>query len=235
MVDSVPMVAAFTAGIASFVSPCVLPLVPGYLSYISGVSMEEMRKETRRSRVMARVSLNSVLFILGFTTVFVALGATATALGQALDEHRLLLSRIGAIIVIILGLHLTGLFRIGFLNYEKRFSQGAKRLGLLGSFLVGFAFAFGWVPCVGPILAAILAYASTQETVGQGIQLLIVYSLGLGVPFFLSGLGLNTFFGFFERIKGHFRKIEIVSGVLLVLVGLLIYTDNLTLIIGWIA
>jgi cytochrome c-type biogenesis protein len=233
MNDSVPLLAAFTAGIASFVSPCVLPLVPGYLSYISGVSMEEMRRSDQRSAVLGRVMLNSLFFILGFTTVFVALGATASAIGQAIEGQRVLFMRVAGVLVVIFGLHMAGVFKIGFLNYEKRFGQGIKRLGLLGSFLVGFSFAFGWTPCVGPILAAILAYASTQETVGKGVLLLVTYSLGLGVPFFLAGIGLNVFFGFFERVKRYFRIVEILSGALLVVLGIMIFTDNLTQLIGY--
>jgi len=235
MNDSVPLLAAFTAGIASFVSPCVLPLVPGYLSYISGVSMDEMRKTEHRSQVLRRVILNALFFILGFTTVFVILGATASALGQAIAGHRVLFMRVAGVLVVVFGLHMAGVFKIGFLNYEKRFGQGFKKLGLLGSFLVGFSFAFGWTPCVGPILAAILAYASTQETVGKGVMLLVVYSLGLGVPFILAGIGINVFFGFFERVKRHFRMIEILSGALLVVIGIMIFTDRLTQLIGYLS
>lgn len=236
MEGSVSLPIAFVAGIASFISPCVLPLVPGYLSYISGVSVDDMRSGGgNRGRVLARVTLNALLFILGFTTVFVALGATATALGQQLEGHRVTLMRIGGVIVIVFGLHMAGIFKIGFLNYEKRMGQGGKKLGLLGSFLVGFAFAFGWTPCVGPVLAAILTYASTQETVSQGIWLLVVYSLGLGVPFLIAGWGVNFFFSFFERVNRYFRAVEIASGALLVVLGILLITDNLTQIVNLLA
>lgn len=236
MEGSVSIPIAFVAGIASFVSPCVLPLVPGYLSYISGVSLEDMRSGgTSRARVLTRVTWNALLFILGFTTVFVALGATATALGQQLEGHRVTLMRVGGVIVIVFGLHMAGVFKIGFLNYEKRMGQDAKKLGLLGSFLVGFAFAFGWTPCVGPVLAAILTYASTQDTVSQGIWLLMAYSLGLGVPFLIAGWGVNVFFSFFERVNKYFRAVEIASGALLVALGLLLITDNLTQIVNLLA
>jgi cytochrome c-type biogenesis protein len=226
--ESVSLIAAFTAGIISFISPCVLPLIPAYLSFISGISLDEMRRqEGGRSRVLRRVSLNAMLFILGFSVVFIALGATATVLGQFLLSKLAILTKIGGVILVILGLHIAGVFRLRFLDYEKRFQATKKPFGMLGSFVVGMIFAFGWTPCIGPILAAILAYAGTRETVGQGVVLLSVYSLGLGLPFFLAGIGINTFFGLFERIRKYFRVIEIVSGVLLILVGVLVFTNDL--------
>jgi cytochrome c-type biogenesis protein len=229
--ESVSLIAAFTAGIISFVSPCVLPLIPAYLSFISGISLDEMRqKEGGRAKVLKKVSLNAILFILGFSVVFIVLGATATVLGQFLLSKLAILTKIGGVILVILGLHIAGVFRLKFLDYEKRFHSSEKPLGVVGSFVVGVVFAFGWTPCIGPILAAILAYAGTKETVGQGIVLLSVYSLGLGLPFFLAGIGINTFFGLFERlmrVKKFFRIIQIVSGVLLILVGVLIFTNDL--------
>lgn len=226
--EHVSLIAAFTAGLISFVSPCVLPLIPAYLSFISGVSLDEMRRqEGGRAKVLKKVSLNALLFIMGFSVVFILLGATATVLGQFMLARLAILSKIGGVILVIFGLHLTGVFRLKFLEYEKRFHPTQKPLGMAGSFLVGVAFAFGWTPCIGPILAAILAFAGTRETVGQGILLLSVYSLGLGLPFFLAAIGINTFFGLFEKIRKHFRVIEIVSGVLLILVGVLIFTGDL--------
>ena len=226
--QSVSLIAAFTAGIISFISPCVLPLIPAYLSFISGISLDEMRRqESGRARVLKKVSLNAMLFILGFSVVFIALGATATVLGQFLLTKLAILTKIGGVILVILGLHIAGVFRLRFLDYEKRFHATKKPFGMLGSFVVGMIFAFGWTPCIGPILAAILAYAGTRETVGQGIVLLSVYSLGLGLPFFLAGIGINTFFGLFERIRKYFRVIEIVSGILLILVGVLVFTNDL--------
>jgi cytochrome c-type biogenesis protein len=177
-----------------------------------------------------------MLFILGFSVVFIALGATATVLGQFLLSKLAILTKIGGVILVILGLHIAGVFRLRFLDYEKRFHASEKPLGVLGSFVVGMVFAFGWTPCIGPILAAILAYAGTKETVGQGILLLSVYSLGLGLPFFLAGIGINTFLGLFEklmRIKRFFRIIQIVSGVLLILVGVLIFTNDLQRIVSF--
>lgn len=225
---SISFPTAFLAGLISFLSPCVLPLVPGYLSYISGVSSEEMR-EGADLAAHRRVLFNSLGFILGFSLVFVALGATATFIGSFLTRELPLLSRVAGVIIVIFGLHTMGIFKIKALYMEKRFQVAAKPAGLLGSVLVGLAFAFGWTPCIGPILAAILTYAAQQQTVGQGIALLSAYSLGLGVPFFLTALAINAFFRMFDKIKKHMRIIEILSGLLLIAVGVLIYTNNLTL------
>lgn len=227
----VSLVAALLAGIASFLSPCVLPLVPGYLSWISGLSLEEMQQAERRRAVTSRVAVNSLAFILGFSLVFILLGASATAAGQFLVKKIAILTQIGGVVIIIFGLHIAGVFRIKSLYREKRFQVQRKPVGLLGALLVGVAFAFGWTPCVGPILAGILAYAATRETLGQGVLLLIAYSVGLGLPLFLSALAINTFLEALQRIKRYFRAIEIASGCLLVVIGILILTKNL----GWIS
>lgn len=226
----VSLFAAFFAGIISFVSPCVLPLIPGYLSFISGVSVEEMKDKDEKARVLKRVGLNSIFFILGFSVVFIFLGASATFLGKFLLSKLAILYKVAGAIIIIFGLHLLGLFKISFLNYEKRFHSRTKPLGFLGAFLVGLAFAFGWTPCIGPILAGILVLASNQETVWKGVALLSSYSLGLGIPFFLTGIGFNRFLGFSGWLKRHFRIIEIVSGVFLILVGLLIFFNSISFI-----
>lgn len=225
--EKVSLLAAFVAGLVSFVSPCVLPLVPGYISFVSGVSLETLREEGRASGAMRKIILNCLLFILGFSVVFVSLGASATFIGQFLIEKSLMFSRIAGVVVILFGLFVMGVLKLPFLQFEKRFHARSKPLGLLGSFLIGLAFAFGWTPCIGPILGAILAYAGTQGTVKEGIYLLTAYSLGLGLPFFLTGLAMNTFLGFSKRIKPHFRAIEIASGILLVAVGILILTGSL--------
>ncbi|UCF79911.1 MAG: cytochrome c biogenesis protein CcdA [Candidatus Eiseniibacteriota bacterium] len=231
VLEEVSLLAAFGAGFLSFISPCVLPLVPGYISFISGVSLEAMREESGEGRTgsgsLSKIVPNSLLFILGFSVVFVALGASATFLGQFLVDKLSILSKIAGVVVIVFGLHVMGVFRIRFLQYERRFHARSKPLGLLGSFLVGLAFAFGWTPCIGPILGAILAFASTQETVKEGIYLLSAYSLGLGLPFFATGLAMNSFLGISKSIKAHFRTVEIVSGLLLVAVGILILTNSL--------
>jgi len=221
--QSVTLLAAFVAGLISFISPCVLPLVPAYLSFISGVSMEDLKGSEKRVRVLGSVSINSIFFILGFSVVFIALGASATFLGRFLLARMVILSKIAGVLIIIFGLHMAGVFRIRALYAEKRFQGRAAVRGPIGSFLIGIAFAFGWTPCIGPILAGILAVASTQETVGQGIVLLGAYSFGLGLPFFLAGLGINTFLSLFGRLKRRFRMVEIIAGLFLVAVGVLIF------------
>ena len=225
--EKVTLLAAFMAGIVSFLSPCVLPIVPAYVSFISGLSMEEMKEKRNRSQILKKVSANSLLFIAGFSTVFIILGASVTYLGQFLLSRMAILTKVGGAIIIVFGLHTAGLFKIRFLEYEKRFQIKGKRFGLLSTFLLGLAFAFGWSPCIGPILAGILAYAGTRDTVGQGILLLGIYSAGLGIPFFLTGLGMNTFLGFFGKVKKHFRAVELASGFVLIAIGIVIFTGNL--------
>jgi cytochrome c-type biogenesis protein len=232
---SVSLLAAFAAGILSFVSPCVLPIVPGYLSFISGGSVSQLRGEDAPRDLAKRVALTSLVFVLGFSTVFVALGAAATAVGYYLQQYKRALGAVGGLVIIVLGLHTAGLLRIRWLLYEKRAELRQRPLGLLGAYVVGLAFAFGWTPCIGPILGAILLYASQQETVGQGVALLSAYSLGLGLPFVLSGLAVNRFFVASARVKRHMRAVEWVSGGLLVAVGLLLVTDRLTLLALYIA
>ncbi|MBN1504186.1 MAG: cytochrome c biogenesis protein CcdA [Candidatus Eisenbacteria bacterium] len=225
--ENVNLLTAFGAGLFSFISPCVLPLVPGYISFVSGVSLESMTDGAKARASMGKVAVNCVLFVLGFSAVFIAMGASATYIGQFLNDKLPLFSKIAGVVVIIFGLHVMGVFRIPFLNYEKRFHSTSKRLGLFGSFLVGLAFAFGWTPCIGPILGAILAFASTQETVKEGVLLLSAYSLGLGIPFLAAGIGMNAALGFTRGIRRHYRKVEIVSGILLIAVGVLILTNSL--------
>ena len=230
MSSSVSLAAAFLAGLVSFISPCVLPIVPGYLSFISGVNVTQFREGGAPRDLVRRVALTSLFFVLGFSTVFVALGAAATYVGSLLQDHKRALAVVGGVVIIVLGLHTAGLFRIDWLLSEKRASVRHRPLGFLGAYVVGLAFAFGWTPCIGPILGAILLYASQQETVTQGVVLLSAYSAGLGIPFLLSALAVNAFFRAFGRLRGSMRTVEIVSGALLVAVGLLLVTDRLTLI-----
>jgi cytochrome c-type biogenesis protein len=237
MVESPTFLAAFVAGVLSFISPCVLPLIPGYLSYISGLTLDEMQGtgETAMSFGTARrrVLSASIFFILGFSFVFICFGAAASVLGQYMLERQRLLAKIAAVIVILFGLHTMGVLRIGWLYSEKRVQVERKPTTLFGAFFVGLAFAFGWTPCIGPILAGILAIAGTQQTVGQGVRLLAVYSAGLGLPFLLTALAINQFFTVFKRIRRHYHAIEVVSGLLLVLIGVLIFTNRFTLIAKW--
>jgi cytochrome c-type biogenesis protein len=231
--EPVSLIAAFVAGLLSFVSPCVLPLIPGYISFISGVTLEDMRGgETAGAGVAPRwrILATSVAFVLGFSLVFVSLGASASALGKLLLPRLSLLGRIAGVAIILFGLHTMGILRIGWLYGEKRVQARAKPAGLLGAGVVGIAFAFGWTPCIGPILAGILAVAAAQETVSQGIRLLAVYSLGLGIPFLVTALAINRFFAAFAKIRRHYRAIEIASGGLLVAIGVLILTNRLTVV-----
>ncbi len=232
MVSDISVIAAFGAGVLCFLSPCVLPLVPAYLCFISGLSLGQMRTVSTDVRGLLKVGTNSLMFVLGFSIVFVALGATATVIGQFLLSHLALLSKIAGTIIVVLGLHTIGWLRIGFLNYEKRFQARTVPASTIGAFVVGLAFAFGWTPCVGPILATILAYAGTQQTVGKGVLLLASYSLGLGIPFVASGLGINAFLSLFSRAKAHLRSVEIISGLVLVVFGLLMFLGAFSSISG---
>ena len=237
MVENPTFLAAFAAGVLSFISPCVLPLIPGYLSYISGLTLDEMQGTGDGAMSLGaarrRVLVASIFFILGFSFVFICFGAAASVVGQYMLERQRLLAKIAAVIVIVFGLHTMGVLRIGWLYSEKRVQVEKKPTSLFGAFFVGLAFAFGWTPCIGPILAGILAIAGTQQTVGQGVQLLAVYSAGLGLPFLLTAFAINQFFTVFKRIRKHYHLIEIISGQLLVLIGLLIFTNRFTLIAKW--
>ena len=231
--DNISFLTAFAAGLISFLSPCVLPLVPGYISIISGFSLDQLKDQQRNASLTRTVLLNSVMFIVGFSITFISLGASASWLGQILLSRMHLLYRIAGIIIIIFGLHLLGIFKINFLYQDKRFHSVEKPRGILGALLLGLAFAFGWTPCIGPILAGILTIASTKETVAQGVFLLAVYSLGLGIPFLLTSLGLNQFLAFYGRFKRHFHAVEMVSGALVIAVGVLILTNNLSRLAAW--
>lgn len=228
--DLLTLLTAVGAGVVSFLSPCVLPLVPGYISFVSGSSLSELVGGARSGDAVARrrrVIVNTLAFVLGFSLVFVAMGASATYAGQWLAGNRILLGRIAGTVIVVFGLHVMGVLRIPFLNVEKRFHTSREPVSLLGSFGIGLAFAFGWSPCIGPILAGVLVLAASRETVGQGIVLLSAYSAGLGVPFLLTGLAVDRFFALSAKAKRHMRAVEIVAGVLLVVIGVLVFTDSL--------
>jgi cytochrome c-type biogenesis protein len=227
--------AAFLGGLISFLSPCVLPLVPGYLSIISGFSLDQLKDQARTTALRRAVVLNSIMFIIGFSITFITLGASATFLGKLLRDQIDTISRIAGLIIIIFGLHLTGIFKINALYQDKRFHNVEKPRGMWGALILGLAFAFGWTPCIGPILASILAIAGTKQNVGQGVFLLAIYSAGLGVPFLATSFGLNSFLAFYSRFKRHFKAVEIASGVLVMIVGFLIMTNSLTQFAAWFA
>ncbi|HKW50997.1 MAG TPA: cytochrome c biogenesis CcdA family protein, partial [Candidatus Eisenbacteria bacterium] len=199
--NQVSLLAAFLAGVVSFVSPCVLPLVPSYVTFITGLSFDELTASDQGPRVRRLTLIHSLAFIAGFSIVFIALGATATAAGQFLREHQDTLRIAGGILIVFFGIYLTGIIQIPFLSRERKVHLSGKPLGVLGSILVGITFAAGWTPCIGPILASILLYASTAKTVGTGILLLSVYSLGLGLPFLLASLGMNSFLAASSRLR----------------------------------
>ena len=219
---------AFAAGIFSFLSPCVLPLIPSYLSFVSGVSLEEMRNEQARTQVRSRVVLNSLAFILGFSLVFVSLGASASFLGSLFLGYRNIIRIGGGIFILIVGLYLVGAFKIAALDQYLQVNLKDKPAGYLGSVLVGITFAVAWTPCVGPILGATLALASTAGEVGRGTFLLMSYAAGLALPFFLSALAINSFFLFSQSLRRYIHAIHVIGGVLLIIVGVLLITDYMT-------
>jgi cytochrome c-type biogenesis protein len=224
---------AFIAGLLSFLSPCVLPLIPSYITYITGLSFADLQDGDSPAGIRAVAITHSLAFIAGFTTVFVLLGASATYLGSFLSENAAIVRKGGGILVILLGIHLTGLVPITALLGEKRVHIQRKPAGYFGSYLVGLAFAAGWTPCIGPILAAILMVAATEEKVWHGIVLLLLYSLGLGIPFLLSTIALEHFLTTFQRIKKYMRILQIITGIILILVGGLIFSNSLVKISGW--
>ena len=221
-------IAAFVAGLVSFLSPCVLPLVPGYVSLISGVGVEELKEQ--KTAVLGKVMLNSIAFVIGFSIVFVTLGALSTEVGQLMSQYKSVLAQIAGVVIIVFGLHLTGLLKIKALYSDKRLHGVKGSSTPWGAFVVGFAFAFGWTPCVGPILSAILYLAAAQNSVSKGIFLLTIYSLGLAVPFLLTSLGIERFLSFYSRFRQHMHAIEIASGGLLMALGVLLVFGRFTLL-----
>ncbi len=219
---------AFLAGLASFLTPCVLPLVPGYVSLISGVGVEELKAQ--EAAVLRRVMLNSIAFVLGFSIVFVTLGALSTEIGQLAQQYKSLLAQVAGVLVIVFGLHLTGILRINALYADKRLHGVKGGTTPWGAFVIGFAFAFGWTPCVGPILSGILVIAAAQSSIGKGILLLTVYSLGLAVPFLLTALGIERFMKFYVGFRRYMHAVEIASGALLIALGVLLVSGKFTVL-----
>lgn len=229
MNESVPILIALMAGVLSFLSPCVLPLVPSYLSFVTGMTLDDIQEHHDRRVVF----LHSSLFVLGFSVVFMLLGATASFIGQFLRAYEVWIARIGGVLIILLGLHLLGVFRITALMRERRAHLAEKPAGVLGTLAVGAAFAAGWTPCIGPVLGGILGLAGTRETVWAGMGLLGVYSLGLAVPFLLAALALDWFLGAFTKFRRFIPVMEKASGALLVILGLLLVSGMLTILSGY--
>ncbi len=219
---------AFAAGVFSFLSPCVLPLIPSYLSFVSGVSLEEMRGAQAAARVRTRVLLNSVAFILGFSLVFVSLGASASFLGSLFLAYRDAIRLAGGFFVLLVGLYLVGVFKIAALERYLQFDLKDKPAGYLGSVLVGITFAVAWTPCVGPVLGAVLALAGASGEVGRGIFLLSSYAAGHAVPFFFSAMAVNSFLQFSQRFRRYIHAVHVMGGVLLIVAGILLITDYMT-------
>lgn len=221
-------------GAISFLSPCVLPLVPPYLCYMAGTGLAELTDQSSAEAdrgLRRRVVINSLFFVIGFSIVFITLGASATALGKLLLQWSDVLSKVAGLVIIAMGLHFLGVFKIGFLQREARFQAGGS--GPAGSLLMGLAFAFGWTPCIGPILAPVLSLAGSKDTVGEGAMLLAVYSAGLGIPFVLSALFIGPFMAFLGRFRAHIGRVEQVVGILLILTGILFLTGGLQRIAFW--
>lgn len=231
MIGEVSIVMAFGAGLISFLSPCVLPLVPGYISFISGVTLSDFKSTETESTFLNRehrgILMYSLFFILGFTTIFVILGATATWIGSLMAGRISFFSKLAGVVIIFFGLLKLGLVRTLVFLKDFRIPFQNMRVGYAGSAILGAAFAFGWTPCVGPVLGGILTFAGTLDQVNQGVWLLLVYSAGMGVPFFLTALGVHHFFTFFNRIKKYMGLIEKITGLVLVVMGILIFTNML--------
>jgi cytochrome c-type biogenesis protein len=234
---------ALAAGLLSFLSPCVLPLMPAYLSYVSGLSLDELKErgeEERGASFLDPAMIGSLGFIAGFSLVFIAIGASASAIGHVITAFRFEVlgivitpAQIAGAVILLFGLHLLGLLRLPFLYRERRFSPQTGAGGALRAMLLGGAFAFGWTPCIGPVLAGILTLAAAQETLLRGVALLALYSLGLGIPFLLTALSLDRFYHFYARARRHFRMVELVSGGLLVAVGALVMSNQLVTLNGY--
>jgi cytochrome c-type biogenesis protein len=222
--------AAFVAGLLSLISPCVLPLVPSYLMYITGLSLDQLFDAVERRRLRKTIVVNSLMFITGFSLVFIAFGASASLIGQFLTDHQQLIRKSGGVFIILFGLYVMGILNLGFLMTERRIHLRSRPAGYAGSLLIGATFAAGWTPCAGPVLGAILLYASTTETLMDGIILLVFYSVGLGLPFFGAAIGIDRFLVLFKRVRGYLGVVQAMSGALLVLFGFLVYENSLAVL-----
>jgi len=227
-VNDVGILIALTAGIFSFLSPCVLPLVPSYLTFVTGMSLEDLQGGVNRKATL----IHSVLFVAGFSVIFILLGASASFLGQFFKAYEVWIARVGGAIIVLLGMHLAGVFRLVPLMQEKRVHLADKPAGYLGTLGVGMAFGAGWTPCIGPVLGAILTYGFSQDTMWAGVGLLSVYSLGLAIPFLVASLALDWFLQAFKRFRRFIPVVEKASGVLLIFLGILLMTGTFTWLSG---
>ncbi len=241
MVPDASLMAAFLAGLVSFASPCVLPLVPSYVMYMTGLSLDQLTGAGEQDGVRKSIILNALLFIAGFSGVFVAFGASASALGQFLADYQDLVRNIGGVLIVLFGLYLMGVMKPTFLTRERRVWFHSRPAGYVGSVLIGAAFAAGWTPCVGPVLGTVLMYAGTTETIWDGVTLLLYYSLGLGLPMFVVALGVDRFLFYYKKVRGYLGPVSVVSGMILVVFGIVLLANGLPFLtaflerhgIGW--
>jgi len=235
--SEVSIIVSFGAGILTFLSPCILPLFPSYITYITGKSFEDIKTSGASSDIRKLTVFHSLFFILGFSIIFVLLGVTFAYLGGFFGINKKLLEKVGGALIILFGLHITGVLNLKFLNLEKKVSFDKRKAGYFGSLLVGMAFAIGWTPCVGPILSSILIYASTLETLPKAVVLMCFYSLGLGLPFFIASLAVNQFLFLFKRFRVFMRFVPVVTGVFLIIIGGMLFSGYFSklsgLIMGW--
>lgn len=233
MLDSLPqtsLLAAFLAGLLSFASPCVLPLVPSYLMYITGLSLDQLTNHAERHRQRTTIVSNALFFIVGFSVVFIALGASASLIGQLLTNYQHLIRKLGGACIVLFGLYVMGIVKLKFLMTERRIHLRSRPAGYAGSLFIGATFAAGWTPCVGPVLGAMLMYAGTTDRLADGVTLLAFYSIGLSLPLFAAAMGMERFLTYFRHVRGYVGVVSRISGVFLVIFGLAIYNDSLTLI-----
>lgn len=231
LTQTVSFPAAFLAGFLSFLSPCVLPLIPAYFTFITGFSLEELT-ESRNSEIRKKVFLSTILFVSGFSLVFILMGASASYLGGLMYKYRELIRIIGGILIVLLGVHLTGIIRIRGLDFEKRINMEKKPLHFFGTFIVGMAFGAGWSPCIGPLLGSIIIIAGSQETVWQGIVLLAIYSAGLAMPFIIMSVFINLLLIFIKKASRVLQYVNTAAGILLIIIGLIIVTNKLYVLTG---
>ncbi len=218
---------AFFAGLVSFLSPCVLPLIPSYISYITGLSFKDLTESSETSKIRKVTLINSLLFVAGFSSIFVLLGASSTTLGRLFFQYRDVVRIIGGVLIIIFGLFVAGILNLNFLMRERRLELKERPAGLIGSFFIGMTFGAGWTPCIGPILGSILIYASTKDSILYGMELLAVYSIGLGLPFVISALAINIFLSYMKRIHRYMRYVMVLSGLILIAFGVLLITNSI--------
>jgi len=228
--DNVSYIVAFTAGFLSYLSPCLLPLIPSFIAYITGVSFKDLKDPGNKAEVRRKTIAHSFFFVLGFSAVFMLLGLTATLIGKTLFQYQAAIRIVGGAFIILMGLSLAGVLKLGFLEKDRHLNIPTKGASYLGSFIVGVTFAAAWTPCAGPILGSILVLAGTKADVGQGARLLALYSAGIAIPFFLTGLAVNSFLELFNRFKNLLKTINTVGGIFLVIVGFLVMTNYLTVI-----